>query len=386
MSSTIERRAGAARGGAAARHLGADARVHDRVEALALGGIAEHAIGDAGAVERAARVEHVGAEGRGDLGQHRRAGRLQLVDDRVGVDDDGARLGEQSRHRALAGADPACEPDHPRHGAHPIEAHRAGLSATRRELPSCRADVVGWRARGGRSRRLPCDRSSERSRRAASRRVARRIGLDRAARRARRGAPGRGELTIQPAFGVYRRAPAFGLRQRHRDRERVRRGRTSDEPRAARVARRDGRARRARSPIRSCLPVKGLQLTVANAARQRRGDRRRPHRRRDPDPGHVPLLSLRARATPRSRISTCRSRRSAPAARRPRGPAPSTSTVFGAALDQRHRDGRRLRLLRDDHRLRARSGLGHQQHGAAGRHAPTRHADRRSPPTSAPTI
>ena len=90
--------------------------MHDRVELLARCGVAEDAVGDPGAIERAARVEHVVAEGRRDLGKDRGTGRLQLVHDRVSVDDDGARLGEQPRHRALAGPDAAREADHACHG------------------------------------------------------------------------------------------------------------------------------------------------------------------------------------------------------------------------------------------------------------------------------
>ena len=96
-------------------HLAADRRMHDPVEVTERLGITEDDRGDGGTVQTAVRRDDVAAEAFGHRRQHRRARLLDLASDRVGIDDDGAPLGEHRRDGRFPGADPARQPheDHP---------------------------------------------------------------------------------------------------------------------------------------------------------------------------------------------------------------------------------------------------------------------------------
>src|SRR5690606_15086375 len=124
------------------------------------------AVGEPRAVERAVGAEDLGPEGLGQLGEHRRARRLELVDDGIGVDQHRPAGDQHPRHRALAASDASGEAHHPRHGgtlSHGPAARAWGRTGdARRVVADARLRGSGprprveRRARGGwRARRGP---------------------------------------------------------------------------------------------------------------------------------------------------------------------------------------------------------------------------------------
>ena len=94
-------------------------------------GIAERLSPQPGAIEAAVRGHRIGPEGCSDGTLAGRARRRELVGDDVGVDDRRAEGLEGARHRRLAAADPAGQPDDERH-AFSVPAGTAAPGARRR--------------------------------------------------------------------------------------------------------------------------------------------------------------------------------------------------------------------------------------------------------------
>lgn len=95
--------------------LGADRRVHDRVEPGEQAGIRKYPVGKSLPVQVAGRQENLVTELGDNRDQHGLSRLLELVGDRIGIDDDDPVVGEDARHRCLAATDTAGESD---------EAHR----------------------------------------------------------------------------------------------------------------------------------------------------------------------------------------------------------------------------------------------------------------------
>ena len=102
--------------------------VHDGVQLRAQAGLGEDQLAQAVPVQAAVRPDHLRAEHRGDLAQPGSAGLHHLAGGLVRVHDRGPARGEPPRHLALAGTDPAGEPDPKHPNLTPIaDAERAGF-------------------------------------------------------------------------------------------------------------------------------------------------------------------------------------------------------------------------------------------------------------------
>jgi hypothetical protein len=87
----------------------ADQRVHDAVQALALGFVVEHHRGQLRPVQRAVRSENLLAERLDQLGKPGRAGFDDLTGELVRVDQHRAVFGQPTGHSRLARTNPAGE-------------------------------------------------------------------------------------------------------------------------------------------------------------------------------------------------------------------------------------------------------------------------------------
>ena len=133
-----QRRAGDPRAFEAVRHFAPHGGVHDLAEPAARIGVGEHDCAEPRAVEGAVGAHEVRAESVPERANHRHARGLQFVDDRIRVDHQRAERGEQARNRALARADPACEPHDSRHAPRMIRGlarqHKRGFARAPRRV------------------------------------------------------------------------------------------------------------------------------------------------------------------------------------------------------------------------------------------------------------
>jgi hypothetical protein len=104
-------RAGCPGGLDAAIDLGDDGRMDDGFETLELGWVGEDDCAEPGAVDPTIARQYADSERGHDRAVDVLPGRLQLVHDLIGVDEDGAELREKGGDGALPAGDPAGQTD-----------------------------------------------------------------------------------------------------------------------------------------------------------------------------------------------------------------------------------------------------------------------------------
>ena len=113
-------------------------RVDDAVEVLQRRFVLEHDRRDGSPIEGAVVEDDVLTEALGHRVEHRTARRLEVAGDLIGIDDDGAALGEHRRHGRLAGADTAGQPDQDHPSVSSSTAGASAASSAGKLVPSAR--------------------------------------------------------------------------------------------------------------------------------------------------------------------------------------------------------------------------------------------------------